>query len=259
MNTIFLIIILLFILYYMYNYPKNKEDFNTSTLTPDEITVIKNLSPHLLAIKNLSDLATLLMKGSLTIPGGLKITGDANITGSTNIKTDANITGIANITGSVNIKSDANIKGDANIIGKTNITGNTIIKGITYINNNLYVSENVKIDKNLTIGNTTITEAQLKNLLAGKFANLTSNTIDCPSIKIGELKFIQTNNTANPGNDKYAITLKANDDVEDLYYIQFRTNDFDAHSDIHIMSRFSQKKLSSDNSKDYNEHKNKQP
>ena len=229
MNTIFLIIILLFILYYMYNYPKNKEYFDTSTLTPDEITVIKNLSPHLLAIKNLSDLATLLMKGSLTIPGGLKITGDANITGSTNITTDANITGIANITGSVNIKSDANIKGnttisgDANIIGKTNITGNTIIKGITYINNNLYVTENVKIDKNLTIGNTTITEAQLKNLLAGKFANLTSDTINCPLIKIGVLTF-------SPDGDNSIRLIRS--DGRTGYQITFDVGNKDSHSRV---------------------------
>ena len=240
MNTIFFIIILIFILYYMYNYPKNKEDFDTSTLTPNEITVIKNLSPHLSAIKNLSDLATLLMKGSLTIPGGLNITGDANITGKTNMKSDANIKGNANITGDAIITGGASIKSGAIITGKTNITGDTNIIGFTNISKDLGVAGTMLIGNKLIIGNTTITESQLINLLAGKFANITSDTIDCPSIKIGESKFVPS------GDDKYAINLKNIDDAEKDYYIQFRTNDTNYHSAILLNSTRSYNWIKSD-------------
>jgi hypothetical protein len=76
LKVIFILILILLII--LINYKYNIENFNTtSNITDDERKIIKELSPHILAIKNLSDLANNLMKdGKLTVPGGLDIQGD---------------------------------------------------------------------------------------------------------------------------------------------------------------------------------------
>jgi microcystin-dependent protein len=70
------------IIYTNYKYIEN---FDNTDITDEEKNIIKNLSPHLLAIKNLSDLANSLMKnGKLIVPGALNIKGDINIDGKMN-------------------------------------------------------------------------------------------------------------------------------------------------------------------------------
>ena len=75
---ILLIIVLLLYINYFNNISENFD--NNINLTDDEKKIIKELSPHILAIKNLSDLANNLMKdGSLTVPGGLKVNGNLKV------------------------------------------------------------------------------------------------------------------------------------------------------------------------------------
>jgi hypothetical protein len=68
-KIIIIILILLLLIIYYYFYKNINENFNNDIV-----------STHILAIKNLSDLAsTLIQNGSLTVPGGLNINGEAVI------------------------------------------------------------------------------------------------------------------------------------------------------------------------------------
>jgi len=79
-KIIVILILILFIIYFLKNNNINENFNTTSNITDDERKIIKELSPHILAIKNLSDLASTLMeKNSLTVPGGLNINGEALI------------------------------------------------------------------------------------------------------------------------------------------------------------------------------------
>jgi hypothetical protein len=151
MIKIIIILILLLLIIYFLNKSNNiNEKFDNNILTDDERKIIKELSPHILAIKNLSDLANNLMtNGSLTVPGGLKIIGDLTVDGKTvlnnitNINSNLNIDKDANIKGILNIDKDVNMKGIVNIDKDININGITKIKSLNINNFKTFIPEDI--------------------------------------------------------------------------------------------------------------------
>lgn len=205
MKTIFLIIIILLLLnlYYMYSCSKTYERFESS-ITPEQLNVLTNLSPHLIAIKTLADLSDSLMKGSLTIPGGLNIQGPLTVSGALTVNEDTNLKKILTVDGNTNLKSKVIVgitpppviqPGGATLPPRNDIltvNGNTLLnKGLrveegTDIRKNLVVREGTSLEKNLiVVGDTTLnsrlTVKATTNLLSDVIA---SNSIRTPNVLI---------------------------------------------------------------------------
>jgi cytoskeletal protein CcmA (bactofilin family) len=156
---ILLIILILLLIINIYYRNKNYEKFgNTvSTLTPDQLLVITNLSPHLKAIKNLSDLATLLMNGSLTIPGGLKINGDLKVNGKTTCAGYLNANKNLIVIGGAKVNGDISFGGNLEVKGNTNlqklVAGTTNFQNLKVLND-LGVEGDSNINKDLNVNGT---------------------------------------------------------------------------------------------------------
>ena len=190
MNNSILIIILLFIifLYNIYlthriNKIKNTEKF--TDLSANQINVITNLSPHLLAIKNLSDLATSLMNGKLTIPGGLQINGDLTVNGKTEVGGDVNIIGKSTLNNdttigtNILIKGTSTVNGNSNIGGHTTIGGNSSVNGTSTVNNDLLIQGNSKLNKSLTVGSMVLDNDKLFDLMNVQVGFCNRGGCDC--------------------------------------------------------------------------------
>lgn len=146
-NNIIIIIILLFILYYIYKCSKNYERFESITsITPEQLNVITNLSPHLIAIKNLSDLANQLMNGQLTVPGGLLINGDITVRGKSNLGNDLVVNG------KTTLSNDTTINTNLQVNGSSKINADLTIGGVTIINNRLSVAKNTTLMGDTNLG-----------------------------------------------------------------------------------------------------------
>ena len=172
MNNIFFFIIIIFILYYIYNYPNYKETFidNSSNLTNEQINIINNLSPHLIAIKNLGDLSkSFFLNDSLIIPGDLNITGDLNVdgnllnNGNMVIGNNSTVNGILNNNGDV-ILNNINFNKDAVFNENTNlpyISANNLTIKQNFNINNSKLNENALYDlQNTQMGNINVREGK---------------------------------------------------------------------------------------------------
>lgn len=185
MNNIFFFIIIIFILYYIYHYPNYKETFvnNSIDLTNDQINIINNLSPHLIAIKNLGDLSrsfyidnftnnSLIIPGNLNIIGDLNVDGNLNIDGNVVIGKDSTTNGKLNNYGDV-ILNKINVYNNATFNGNTNFA-NISANNLTILNNlninNLKLNENSLYDlQNTQIGYFTVKASEGNKLVCVKF------------------------------------------------------------------------------------------
>jgi hypothetical protein len=167
MNNLVLLIIFILILfnfYYSYKCSKNYEKF--TDLTPEQLKVITNLSPHLIGIKNLSDLATQLMTGNLTVPGGLLINGDITVKGKSTLSSDLNVNGKTTLANDTVINTNLQVNGSSTITGKTTLANDTTINGLTTMNKSLLINSDSVITGSLNMGNNINI---LGNLNLGKF------------------------------------------------------------------------------------------
>ena len=172
-NLIFFIIIIISI-YYIYNYPKYKENFSDNSISinninQDQIIVIQYLSRYLTDIKKLSDLVNNLINGSITVPNGLFIKGDLIVNGNSTI-----------------IK-DSSIKGNLDVTGKSIINGINNINNITINNDANFESvagfkdittNDISLSNTLQIGSTTLNENtlyDLQNTQTGNINNINDN------------------------------------------------------------------------------------
>jgi len=227
----FLIILIFFLIINIYYRNKKYEKFadTVSTLTPEQLLVIANLSPHLTVIKNLSDFATSLINGSLTIPGGLNINGDLNVNGKTTCVNDFNVNKNLIVAGGAGGAGGAGQ--GARINGNIDISsvGNLIVAGNTNLQNlvaNTIDLQNLKVIDMLGVNG---------NLILSKNLNVNgtitcSNSITAPILKaekklyINMFKFEQneTDPAYKANNSNMVLNLKRHDDFGiDLPVIAF--------------------------------------
>jgi microcystin-dependent protein len=119
---IFFIIAILFFNLYWKN--KTKENMtNQPQLTETRVKELINQT-YLVdvdAIRNLSEVATKLQAGGLTIPGNLNVKGSIKVDGSSDIIGNSTINGACIVMGNSNINGTCDIKGNTNINGAFNI------------------------------------------------------------------------------------------------------------------------------------------
>ena len=156
--NILILILILFNIYYIYKFQKYKtENFVNPVvpikgLTEKQFNVITNLSPHLIAIKNLSDLANQLMKGSLTIPGGLKINGDLIVDGKSVLGSDLNVGGKSVLGSDLSVGGNTSLLKTLDVKGITTLHNDTTIVGHCNFSNNMQVNGNSTIKGDLNLG-----------------------------------------------------------------------------------------------------------
>jgi len=169
---ILIFILILFNFYYSYKCSKNYEKF--TDLTPEQLKVITNLSPHLIGIKNLSDLATQLMTGNLTVPGGLLINGDITVKGKSQLSNDVLIDGNLNVS-KLSTLNDLNASksstlNDTTIIKNFNVNGKTTLNDDTNILTSLSVGNNINLNKDLNVlGKTILGKNQRQYMHGGTY------------------------------------------------------------------------------------------
>lgn len=193
---LFLFIIILCLIYYIYNYPKYCERFNTSTLTQEQIIVIQKLSPYLITIKKLYEHTEKLIKkfetqNNLTINGNITSSGKLIVTGNTVIDSDLNVIEklIVGDLNSPNINTKV-LNVPTLIIGNTIITESLLIELMSF-NYGKIICEEIKCDNIIC-----------KDIKATESFNVDTN-LDCTSIVCNDKCYV--NDTLNVDNFKFYV------------------------------------------------------
>ena len=164
MKTIFLIIIVLLLLNLCYTYScSQKYECFQSSITDNQLKILTNLEPHLMAIKTLADLSTDLMNGSINVPGGLTITGPLTVVGKTDLKNDVVVRGNGNfekiltVQGDTRLQKSVAVNGNARlqtlvVSGATDLQKTLIVQGDTNLKSKLIVEGNTNLKSNVIIG-----------------------------------------------------------------------------------------------------------
>jgi len=199
LDYIFIIILTLIILYILYNCNnKTKETF--ANITDEQLGVLQNLSPHLIAIKNLSDLATKLMSGSLTVPGNLRIAGNlivdqtSTLSGATTVNSTLNAVGAIATAGALSVATNIGVGGILDVVGGTTLKGSLNVAGASTLTGGI---PNLAVGSNLSVGNAlTVVGATILN---GE-TNIKSNLNVVGDITVGTIFFANRDPTRDPRN-----------------------------------------------------------
>ena len=225
---IIFMIILILILYYIYNYPKYNEKFDNS-LTSDQLKIIANLSPHLITIKKISDLAnTLLTTGS--VPCGLIINGPLTVGGVSNLNSDLTITGALKNIGNSEITGTLTVDGVSKMadVTSTNLT----LNGVLNVSGALNVSGKSTLSdtqiNSVTTGLTQIGAGITTDLVVTKKISAASLLLAVFSIKIGNITLAHS--LLTDGNHINQLTMHNDVDPLEKFAIHFVVNNLGGRS-----------------------------
>ena len=191
-NNIIKLIFVLLIVYLIYhNKQKIVENFTTTKTDAIKVLINEIYKADIEAIRNLSSYATYLMNGATTTD----VKAPGNLTATTNIE--------APTINATRVMTAPTINTITSMTAPS-ITATNTIAG-AYVNASTWMqAPNIEASNSIQIGNTVLNEQQLKDLFAGKFANI---EITGGSMIIGPKK-IRTNELGWNFEDKAESNTK---------------------------------------------------